>query len=68
MTLKLSTMLRWTIIFFIAAMVAAIFQFGNISESASIIAKPFYYIFISLCIVSVIIEEKADHQKFTRLL
>jgi len=61
-------MLRWTITFFIGALVAAVFQFGNISESATIIAKPLYYIFISLCILSVIFDEKADHQKFTRLL
>ena len=68
MILKLTTMLRWTITFFIGALVAAVFQFGNISESATIIAKPLYYIFISLCILSVIFDEKADHQKFTRLL
>jgi len=61
-------MLRWTIIFFIGALVAAVFQFGNISESATIIAKPLYYIFISLCILSVIFDEKADPQKFTRYL
>ena len=61
-------MLRWTISFFIAALVAAIFLFGNISESATIMAKPLYYIFISLCILSVIFEEKTDQQKITRLL
>ena len=67
MNLNLLTMLRWTISFFIAALVAAIFLFGNITESATIIAKPLYYIFISLCILSVILEEKTDQQKFTHL-
>ncbi len=45
-------MLRWTIIFLIIAIIAAIFGFGGIYEAATGIAKILFYIFIVLFILS----------------
>jgi len=39
-------MLRWAAIFFVIAIVAGIFGFGGISESAAGIAKFFFFLFI----------------------
>jgi len=39
-------MLRWAAIFFIIAIIAAIFGFGGISEGAADIAKVLFFIFI----------------------
>lgn len=64
MNLKLTTMLRWTIIFLFGAIVSAVFQFGNIPGYTSSITKPLYFIFIGLTILAVIFEEKAAPYKF----
>lgn len=48
-------MLRWSIIFFILAILAAIFGFGDISEAATEIAQFLFFIFIVLLLVSVVI-------------
>lgn len=47
-------MLRWSVIFLVIAIVAAIFGFGGISESAAGIAKILFYIFIVIFIISLI--------------
>lgn len=47
-------MLRWTIIFIIIAIVAAIFGWGGISEGAASIAKILFFIFIILFVLSLI--------------
>lgn len=52
--LKLHTMLRWTIIFLVVAIIAAIFGFGGIAESAAGIAKVLFFIFIVLFLISLI--------------
>lgn len=39
-------MLRWAAIFFIIAIIAAIFGFGGIAEGAASIAKVLFFIFI----------------------
>ena len=39
-------MLRWAAIFFVIAIIAAIFGFGGISESAEGIAKVLFFIFL----------------------
>ncbi|TRZ46196.1 DUF1328 domain-containing protein [Robertkochia solimangrovi] len=51
-------MLRWTIIFIILAIVAAIFGFGGISESFAGIAKILFFIFLVLFIVSLVTGKK----------
>jgi len=39
-------MLRWAATFFIIAIIAAIFGFGNIAEGAADIAKVLFFIFL----------------------
>ena len=48
-------MLRWAIIFFIVAIVAAIFGFGNIAGAATDIAKILFFLFLILFVVSLIL-------------
>ncbi len=47
-------MLRWTVIFLVIAIIAAIFGFGNIAEGAADIAKILFYIFVVLFVLSLI--------------
>lgn len=48
-------MLRWAVIFFIVAIIAAIFGFGNISDGATEIAKILFFLFVVLFLVSLIL-------------
>jgi uncharacterized membrane protein YtjA (UPF0391 family) len=57
-------MLRWTVIFFIGALTAALFQFLAINTNINAIAKVFYFIFISLCVLTVIFEKESDEHKY----
>lgn len=47
-------MLRWTVIFLVIAIIAAIFGFGNIAAGATDIARILFFIFIILFILSLI--------------
>lgn len=47
-------MLRWTIIFLVIAIIAAIFGFGNIAAGATDIARVLFFIFLVLFIISLI--------------
>ncbi|MEP6682864.1 MAG: DUF1328 domain-containing protein [Parafilimonas sp.] len=47
-------MLRWTLIFLIIAIVAAIFGFGGIYAAATDIARVLFFIFVVLFILSLI--------------
>lgn len=47
-------MLYWALIFFLVAIVAAIFGFGGIAAGASSIAQILFFLFIVLFIVSLI--------------
>lgn len=47
-------MLRWSVIFFIIAIVAAIFGFGGIAEGAAEIAKILFFIFLALFIITIL--------------
>lgn len=49
-------MLSWSIIFFIIALVAALFGFGGIASAATGIAKILFFIFIVLFIISFVIQ------------
>jgi uncharacterized membrane protein YtjA (UPF0391 family) len=48
-------MLRWAIAFFIIAIIAAIFGFGNIAAGATDIAKILFFIFLILFLVSLVL-------------
>jgi len=50
--LKKQTMLRWTVIFLVVAIIAAILGFGGVAAGAASIAKILFFIFLVLFIVS----------------
>ena len=47
-------MLRWTLIFLIVAIVAAIFGFGGIAAGATEIARVIFFIFVVLFLVGLL--------------
>jgi uncharacterized membrane protein YtjA (UPF0391 family) len=47
-------MLRWALLFFIIAIVAAIFGFGNIAGDAAWIGKILLIVFLILAVVSLL--------------
>jgi uncharacterized membrane protein YtjA (UPF0391 family) len=48
-------LLRWSLVFLIVAIIAAVFGFGNIAASATDIARILFIIFIVLFLVSLIV-------------
>jgi uncharacterized membrane protein YtjA (UPF0391 family) len=48
-------MLRWSLIFFVVALVAAAFGFTGIAVSAAEIGKVLFYIFLVLFLVSLLL-------------
>jgi len=53
-SLNTKAMLRYAVIFFIIAVVAAIFGFGGIAAGAASIAKILFYIFVVLFLITII--------------
>jgi uncharacterized membrane protein YtjA (UPF0391 family) len=47
-------MLRWSVIFFIIAIIAALFGFGGIAEGAAEIAKVLFFIFLVLFVITIL--------------
>jgi len=47
-------MLRWSLIFFIVAIIAAVFGFGGVASGASEIARVLFFFFIVFFVVSLI--------------
>lgn len=47
-------MLRWALIFFVVAIVAAVFGFGGIAAGAVDIAKILFFLFLILFLVSLV--------------
>ena len=52
-------MLRWTVIFLVVAIIAAVFGFGGIAVGAASIAKILFFIFIVLFLLSMIFGRSA---------
>ena len=48
-------MLRWSVIFFIIALVAAIFGFTGIAQDAAAVAKVLFFIFLVLFLIAIIV-------------
>ena len=48
-------MLKWSAIFFLIAIVAAIFGFTGVSEGAASVAKILFFIFLGLCVLVLIL-------------
>ena len=53
-SLNIKTMLRWSVIFFVIAIIAAIFGFGGIAEGAADIAKILFFIFLALFVIAIL--------------
>jgi len=49
-----SPMLRYAVIFFVVAIIAAVFGFGGIAAGATEIAKILFFVFLVLFIVSLV--------------
>ena len=47
-------MLRWALLFFIVAIVAAVFGFGGIAAAATDVARVLFYVFIVLFVRALI--------------
>ncbi len=47
-------MLRWSVAFFIIAIIAAIFGFGGIASGAVSIAKMLFFVFVVLFVIMLI--------------
>jgi len=48
------TMLRYALIFFVVALIAALFGFGGIAAGATEIAKVLFFIFVVLFVISLV--------------
>ena len=48
-------MLKWTAIFFLIAIVAAIFGFTGVAEGAASIAKTIFFIFLVLVLITAVL-------------
>ena len=44
-------MLRWAVIFFVVAIVAALFGFGGIASGAAGIAVTLFYVFLAVTVI-----------------
>jgi uncharacterized membrane protein YtjA (UPF0391 family) len=53
-------MLRWSVTFFIVAIVTALLGFGNLATGAESIAKIVFYIFFVLFALSVMFDKTLD--------
>ena len=51
---KEATVLRWTLAFFIVAIVAAVFGFGGIAAGAASIARILFFVFVVLFVLSLL--------------
>jgi uncharacterized membrane protein YtjA (UPF0391 family) len=49
------TLLRWALAFFIIALIAALFGFGNIAEGAADIARFLFFLFLAIVVLLVIL-------------
>lgn len=47
-------MLYWALVFFIVAIIAAIFGFGNIAAGAATIAQVLFFLFLVLFVIALI--------------
>jgi uncharacterized membrane protein YtjA (UPF0391 family) len=50
-----TAMLHWAVVFFVIAIVAALFGFGGIAASATGIAKILFFAFLVLAVVSMLV-------------
>ena len=47
-------MLRWSVVFFVVALIAAVFGFGGVAAGAASIAKVLFFIFLAIFVITLI--------------
>jgi len=47
----MSALLKWSVVFLVIAIIAAVFGFGNIAEGAGDIAKVLFFLFLAICVM-----------------
>jgi uncharacterized membrane protein YtjA (UPF0391 family) len=58
--LEENVMLHWAIVFFVVALIAALFGFGGIAASAVGIAKVLFFLFLILAVVAFLFGRRAS--------
>jgi len=56
-------MLYWASIFFIIALIAAVFGFGGIASTSVGIAKVLFFIFMGLCVAALLVRFLRDEPR-----
>jgi uncharacterized membrane protein YtjA (UPF0391 family) len=56
--LKGGSMLYWAAVFFIIALIAAVFGFGGIAASAAGVAKILFVVFLVLAVISLLLNRR----------
>lgn len=57
-------MLRWSMIFLVIAIIAAVFGFGDIAADAAEIAKVLFYLFLGIFVITLVAGMAAGHKLF----
>ena len=57
-------MLRWSVIFLIISLIAAALGYGGIASDAAEIAKILFFIFLGICVVTLILGMIAGEKLF----
>lgn len=52
-------MLYWAAVFFVIALVAAVFGFGGIAVGAASVAKILFFVFLAVAVVSLLLGRRA---------
>ena len=57
-------MLYWSVVFFLVAVIAALFGFGGISAASASIAKVLFFVFAIAFVISIVLQlaKKADNK------
>lgn len=50
-----TSMLQWALIFFVLAIVAAIFGFGGVAAASAQIAQVIFFVFLALLVISLLV-------------
>jgi uncharacterized membrane protein YtjA (UPF0391 family) len=56
-------MLRYAVIFFVIALIAALFGFGGIATGAAAIAKVLFFVFVALLVITLLFGSTLSRRK-----
>ena len=57
-------MLKWSVIFFVISLIAAALGYGGIADDAADIGKVLFFIFLGICVVTLILGVVAGEKLF----